>query len=169
MRTVYLAGPIRGLTMKEAVGWRRFARERIEAITDPWSSLQPYKVIDPTADWNPGCDLMESNVVLKDELQGDARFRAGNTFDQEFARDRVDVTSCDYLLANFFNAKAFSIFSVMEVAWAFQASRHVILVIGCDTFGDLSKVYDHPALKKCASFIAEDLTEAIAYLFRRTR
>ena len=154
MKTIYLAGPVRGLSFKDARGWRVSFAGRLAALVDRAGQMA-YRTVDPTATWVP---------PRSEEYDRPYRYPVGHSFAQEFARDRADVLSCDYLLANFYNADAVSVFSVMEAAWAYQAGRHVVLVLGTEK---QIQPHDHPALRHCASVVVDSLDDAVDYFRRR--
>src|SRR5687768_11674370 len=101
-RSVYLCGPVTGMTLESASDWRKYVRGNLD---------DRIIVLDPMRDT---VDLAETPVgVVADAVQL-ARLWHGKSIT---ARDRMDVGSCDVVLANFLGAQQISIGSVGEIFW----------------------------------------------------
>ena len=80
--TVYLAGPITGLSFADAIGWREEATEELTALG--------YEVFSP----------MREKFHLKEEF-GDAPLpHTHHSFADPFPRDVLDIRRSDFVLCN---------------------------------------------------------------------
>lgn len=114
--TVYLAGPVSGLTFRQANGWR--AKVRLALLPDI-ESLNPLRGFKPPA----GEEEKLGNGYKHVPMATDAAI---------FRRDHLDATRCSLLFANFLTAPRVSIFSIAEVAWAYDRGIPVVLAIEPD-------------------------------------
>lgn len=138
MRTVYLAGPISGLTHDECTDWRgKFRRLLIQGISilSPMrgkSDLRGVGTID-------GCyeDTLLSNTSAV------------------MARDFGDCSNCDIIVANLLGAKTPSFGTTMEIAWGFALRTPVVLVM--EPEGNL---HAHPMIEYAAGYRVGTLEEA---------
>jgi nucleoside 2-deoxyribosyltransferase len=73
-------------------------------------------------------------------------------------RDHWMVINCDVCLVDLTGAKAVSIGCVMELAWAYDHSKHTILVMEADN------IHQHSFVKKAADIIFTESKEAYGYL-----
>jgi len=141
--TVYLAGPIGGLTYGGATDWReeltrRFAEVGIEALS-PMRGKEHLSKLDVIPS--------SSSPTHKTPLSTP---RGINT------RDRWDATRCDVLLANFLGADKPSFGMVLEIGYAVGADplKPIILVMEPDN------VHRHAMVLDNAGYIVETLAEA---------
>lgn len=140
-RRVYLCGPITAADADDARTWRSYVR----------SQLEPTVVtIDPTRD---GAD-----PVVRAALPGSDRIRLDRTLHgkEVLDRDRMDLGTCDLVLANFLEAKRVSIGSVGEIFWA-DAFRKLVVVVR-EPEGN---PHDHDMLNSIASVVCFDLETAV--------
>ena len=137
---LYLCGPIRGLSFEEAKGWRRQLGERLRDY---------YTILDPLRD--------VFSFVAGSELARDIHDRLVDTTNV-FRRDLYDVHRCDVLLCNLEGAKRVSIFSVMELGWAFQAGKFTITVLPDDN------CHEHFCVRQASSLVVPCLSRAESYL-----
>lgn len=106
MRTVYLAGPISGLSFKGCTDWRAEVAEALGEIYI--RTLSPLR----------GKDYLASLPVLSGHGREYAHMGVLSTPRAVMTRDRFDATRCDVLFVNLLGAKQVSIGTVMEIAWA---------------------------------------------------
>lgn len=114
MSRVYLCGPITGLSYGEARnGWRKVVGEKIAPTIEVLSPMRQeghlseiQEIAHKPYEYNP---LSSSRGIV--------------------SKDYLDVKRSDIVIANFLGAKAISVGSVMEIAWAWAMRKDVILVI----------------------------------------
>ena len=137
---VYLAGPIRGLTVKASRDWREWAacelRESGITCLDPLRAKPWLKDDTLILDAYPAQALGSGPAIL--------------------TRDFFDVRRCDLVLAYLSGAAQVSIGTVMEIASAYTLGKPIVLVL---EKGDL---HDHAMLIATTPFITDDLDKALA-------
>ena len=144
-KSVYLAGPIGGLTFKDAVSWRQLAVQAFSDVDGPVEILgmSPLRYKD---------FLDEEGVLhVTDDYPHVLCGQRGIT-----TRDFYDVRTCDVLFVNFLGAKSVSIGTSMEIAVAHQTRTPIVVAI--ENTGNL---HDHPILRECIDFRVDTLEEAI--------
>lgn len=105
--TVYLAGPIGGLSWDEAHGWREAAPKLIA----------PCKVISPMRDMD-GVSLRTSCFTTDGREQAVEMDRI--PFHKLFQRDYMDAHTCDAMLINMIGSKTRSVGTICEIAWGYR-------------------------------------------------
>jgi len=78
-------------------------------------------------------------------------------------RDKWMTKKADIVFANFLGAERVSIGSVMELAWAYDHGKHVVLAMEEDN------VHRHAFVMQCADIIYSDYQESLDYLISLTR
>lgn len=144
--TVYLCGPIAGLTLDDAANWRKQTAQSL------WSC--GFDTIDPL---ESKYDLPTGNQPL-DDYYNIAGWRANELYQ----RDLYSVRGSDIVLANLAAAERVSIGSVSEIAIAAELRKYVVLVLGPN-----DQVHRHPFVMCAASVILDSLDAAIEYIDRR--
>lgn len=140
--TVYLAGPIAGLSYGDATDWRAYARERLAALNV--AGLSP---------------MRGKTYLAREQKIGDSyETHPMSTRRAIITRDRFDVMRCDALLVNLLDAQTVSIGTVMEVAWADAFRKPVVLV---DVDGS---IHDHAFIREIAGYVVPTLDAAISIL-----
>jgi nucleoside 2-deoxyribosyltransferase len=142
--TVYLCGPIGGLTFREANTWRQIAKYNLEP---------QMKVLNPLRDME-GTGLK----CYGDPLNGDGEGIA--PFDDRFLRDYADVMGCDAVLANFHGARRKSIGSAVELGWAFQRGIHVVTVM------PKGNINEDIFLERCMGIRVDTLFEGVEWIHK---
>jgi nucleoside 2-deoxyribosyltransferase len=147
-KSVYLAGPITGLTYGQADEWRGYAR----GVLDGWciDGFSPMRA--------QGEDL--SNMGVLQDVAPEAYDGAGNPMLTEkavFGRDHWDVKTCDLVLVNMLNAQEKSGGTFFEIAWAFAYHKPIVLVM--EPNGNPN---DHTFVRQSATFRVEDLDVGLA-------
>lgn len=100
----------------------------------------------------------------KDVLRTESKFRAADyrypvtTNHAIFGRDRWMVGQADVVYANLLGAPIVSIGSVMELAWASAARKHVVLCM------EEQNVHRHAFVLEAADVVWTDEREALRYL-----
>lgn len=141
MSSVYLAGPIRGLTYKQSSGWR----ERAAAFLTKHSivALSPLRYNKTIVGSGPINDSDEAHPLTSED---------GIT-----ARDRMDVMRCDVILANFLGATQASCGTPIEFGWADILRKPVIMVMEPD-----GNPFDHGMMRAIAGYRVASLEEGLA-------
>ena len=138
---VYLCGPITGGTVSEAKDWREYVRGRLAS---------DLIAVDPTRD---SMDLARRSRIQSDPVASLQRLLHGKEI---VARDRMDVSSCDMLLAHFMGSKEVSIGSVGEIFWADSYRKPIIVVRENE-----GNPHDHDMINTLACGIYNDLAAAV--------
>lgn len=141
--TVYLAGPISGLRQAQALTWRVWAKTDLEATGR-------YHCIDPMR----GHDSRKAEEALRAD---------GHNWPYGpkavFMRDRHDVRRSQVLLVNLLGASRVSLFTMMEMAWAYDQDAFILTVMENE-----GNVHEHLAVREASSLIVPTLDDAIHYL-----
>jgi nucleoside 2-deoxyribosyltransferase len=139
---VYLARPITGCTYEEVVAYY------VETI----ALLRGFgfEVLFPMC----GKNYLRSETVFKSE----GYVQPLSTNRAIVGRDRWMVKQSDIVLANLSGSRQVSIGTVCELAWAFDAGKHVLVVM------ELGNVHEHAFVLEFADAIFETVDEALAYL-----
>jgi hypothetical protein len=144
-KSVYLSGPISGLSYDEARhGWREYVATRLaEAGIDSLSpmrskqhlaKLEMANCLDPLGD--PGSILSCSRGIM--------------------TRDRFDTTTCDLVFANLLGTSIISIGTAMEIAWADLIRTPIVCVMEPE-----GNMHDHCMIREAIGFRCATLDEAI--------
>jgi nucleoside 2-deoxyribosyltransferase len=143
-KTVYLAGPITGLTYAGCTDWRFravevLAKHGIKGLSPMRgkSFLANLKSISGT-----GEEYKDMGVLA--------------TQKSVVARDRLDTTTSNIVLMNMLGAERVSIGTMIEAGWADASRVPIILVI------EPTNLHHHMMLREIAGFVVETLDEALA-------
>ncbi len=140
MKTVYLAGPIRGLSYDGCNDWREYAKEKLK-------------------EWGiAGVSPMRAKEFLRTEkIMDDRHYDHVITCPTGITtRDRFDTTSCDILLANFLGAQKISIGTMIEYGWADSARKPIITVMEKE-----GNPHQHSMVEELTGFRVETLDEGL--------
>lgn len=155
--SVYLSGPITGLTYEDARnGWRfDFAAQLKPGIT----------VLSPMR--HEG-HLAELKGEL-DQIYPEHPFSTGKML---VAKDKLDIERCEVMVVNLLGAKKVSIGTVMEIGMAYQLGKTIVLVMedkgtvlypGRDMYDEWgSNVHEHPFVTEPAAVRVNNLDAAVA-------
>jgi hypothetical protein len=139
MKTVYLAGPITGCTYTGCTDWRTHVSDLL--------ALADITALDP----------MRGKQFLTDETS------VGNNYQHPLGtprgimtRDHWDCTRCNVLLVNLLGATRVSIGTVMEIAWAWDSSIPVVVVMESE-----GNPHDHAMIQEATGFRVSTLDEAV--------
>jgi nucleoside 2-deoxyribosyltransferase len=142
MQSVYLAGPITGLTYGGCVDWREhaikeLARDNIQGISPMRAKefLKNHVTIEDTPD-------------LEDQVLSSQR--------GIYARDKFDCHRADLLIVNMLDAKKVSIGTVMEIAWAAAINTPIVLVME-----EIGNIHQHMMLAEACPFRVTNLRDAL--------
>jgi hypothetical protein len=142
--TVYLAGPITGLTYDGAEDWRAFAKEELKKFDI--KGLSPLRAKD----------YLRSMGELTADFVGYERFGSLSIPRGIMTRDRYDATHCDVLLVNLLGATRVSIGTMMEIAWADLCRTPIVCAIE-----PTGNVHEHGMVTEAIGFRVPTLEEAL--------
>jgi len=143
MKTIYLAGPISGLTFEEASIWRK--------IITPALELLGYEVFNPLT----GKEFLIGKGIIGADTSQNLNVLAHH--DVIYNVDMFRVRQSDILLINFHNCKIVSIGTVAEINLAHETNKLVIMVM------DENNIHNHPFITQ-RSIVLKTMEEAVAVL-----
>jgi len=144
MQTVYLAGPITGLSFEGATDWRDFAIK--ELAKGGIKGLSPMR----------GKDFLKGIQEFSAQCHTEGALNALASPRGIMTRDRFDATRCDVLLVNLLGAKSVSIGTVMEIAWADAVRTPIVCAIE-----PTGNVHEHAMIDQALGYRVPTLDEAI--------
>ena len=137
--SVYLVGPITGLSFEGCTDWREFIKEQLAPDIECYSPLRSKQYL-----------LQETFV------QDSYDDYVLSTQRGIYTRDMYDCRNRDLLLVNFLGAQKVSIGSVMEIAWGTAFNKPVVLVIE-----KKSNIHDHAMIREACPMRVETLEDAM--------
>lgn len=140
MPSLYLAGPMLGLTSAECGDWRAKVTLALKPEIDCFSPMRGKEY------------LLDLPIGRPEHPNGTL-----TTPQALVARDRHDCTTCDAVLFNLLDAKEPSIGTSFEFAWADFTRRPSIVIIQ-----PKGNPMDHPFIRATGNFFVETLEEGIA-------
>lgn len=141
--TIYLAGPISGLTYGESTTWRENFAEDVYPAIQCFSPMR-YK------------SYLDVGGVIKDQYD-QATTGPLSTQKGIMTRDFFDCTRADLIVANLLDSKKVSIGTCMEMAWAFSKFTPVIAIME-----DEGNPHDHAMIRETIGFRVNNVAEAIS-------
>lgn len=144
MKTVYLAGPISGLSYRGCTEWRHAAAADLQA--HGIAALSPMR----------GKEYLSHLEAISSDGRDYAHLGVLALPRGVMTRDRFDALRCDVLLVNLLGARHVSIGTVMEIAWA-DARRTPIVCAMEDT----GNPHEHMMISEALGFRTPTLTEAL--------
>ncbi|WP_439398665.1 nucleoside 2-deoxyribosyltransferase [Bradyrhizobium sp. PMVTL-01] len=142
--TVYLAGPITGLTYDSATDWRATAKQKLNDVGI--RSLSPLRAQEH----------LRHVGVLTPDCAGYGEMSALTTPRGIFIRDRFDATTCNAIIVNLLGAERVSQGSICEISWAHWCRIPVVAVM--ERQGNL---HDHIMVTEQIDFRVTSLDDAI--------
>ena len=142
--TVYLAGPIAGLSFKGCTDWRNYASEQL--------ALAGIKGVSPMR----AKDYLSHLTNISETGEEYEHLGHFSTSRAVYTRDRFDCMRCDVLLINLVGAERVSIGTMFEAAWA--DSRGTPIVCAMEENGNL---HSHMMLSEMIGFRVPTLDEAL--------
>jgi len=144
MKTVYLAGPISGLSFAGASDWRRQVREDLaKSGIDAFSPMR----------WK---DYLAKFDVLSGHGREYMHISPLSAPRGVMTRDRFDATRCDVLFVNLLGATQVSIGTVMEIAWADLSRTPIVCCIEKE-----GNPHDHMMVSEAIGFRVHSLEDGI--------
>lgn len=144
MKTVYLAGPIAGLSYRGCTDWRHTAA----------ADLHPHGIaaLSPLR----GKEYLAHLESISSDGKEYAHLGVLATPRGVMTRDRFDAMRCDVLLVNLLGAKKVSIGTVMEIAWADARRTPIVCAIE-----DTGNPHEHMMISEALGFRVTTLAEAL--------
>jgi hypothetical protein len=140
MKTVYLAGPITGLSYEGCTDWREYAIKKLKG----WG----IKGVSPMRGKNYLLEEISVKDAYSEKVLSCSR---GITI-----RDRYDSTNCNVLLANLLGAKKVSIGTMIEYGWGDSARAPIITVMEKE-----GNPHEHAMIRELTGFRVETLDEGL--------
>lgn len=150
-KTVYLAGPISGLSYGEATGWRQEVRDQLlRSGIKAASPLRAKVYIREATEIDQASPAIDENDMDAPAVQAMSNSRGITT------RDRFDCLNCDVLFVNLLGTERVSIGTVMEIAWADALRKPIVIVM--EPEGNL---HDHAMIRECVGFRVPTIREGV--------
>lgn len=143
--SVYLSGPISGLTYQQATGWRHLAKEYLGSN---------FRIMSPL---RAKIYLMDIGVLYADNSTVYGSISPLSTQRGVMTRDHMDTTKADVILAYLLDSPSPSIGTAMEIAWAWDHRIPIVAVLPDD---EHLGAYNHPMLLEAIDFRTTSLDEA---------
>lgn len=145
MASVYLAGPITGLSYEAARhGWRPEFAGYLNLSIKPLSPMRQEghlaeikKIAAHGYEHNP---LSSSRGII--------------------AKDLLDIERCDLVVVNVFGAKKVSVGTVWEMGYAKKCGKPIVLIIEAKGTGPSDNPHDHLFMTETADFTCHSVKEA---------
>lgn len=150
-KSVYLAGPISGLTYGEATDWRIKTTQELGDCGI--RCLSPLRA---------EVHLRNHEGLLNDCQTSDEHLKAGgqvlamSTPRGVVARDKFDCTRCSVILLNLLDSKKVSIGSMIEVGWANANDIPIVLIME-----DEGNCHEHAFVRESCAFRTPHISEAV--------
>ena len=139
-KSVYLVGPITGLSYDGATDWRQYAKSFLSHRNI--AALNPMR----------GKDYLLQETSIEDKYDKHVM----STSRGIMTRDYFDCMNAGVILANFLGAKKASIGSAMECAWAYV--NHTPLIVCMEESGN---PHDHAMIREATGYRVESLDEGL--------
>ena len=137
--SVYLAGPITGLSYEGTTDWRQSVKDQLEPDIAAFSPMRAkHYLLGKTTI----ADTHDEYVL--------------STQRGIYTRDMNDCRNRDALLVNLLGAKTVSIGTVMEIAWGAAFNKPIIVVMERN-----GNIHEHAMLREACPLRVETLEEAI--------
>lgn len=150
---IYLVRPISGCSFEQVINYYEETTEILNEVGNQTLHAMMGKHTFKDEDGNPKMGWFRASDY-EDPVSTDRAI---------IGRDRWMTKKADIIYANFLDAERVSIGSVMELAWAFDYSKHVVLTM------QKSTIHDHAFIKQCADVIFPSHQESLDYLIQLTR
>lgn len=144
MSKVYLAGPITGLSYSGCTDWRAVAKD--ELAKSGIGGLSPMR----------GKEYLAHLETISGTGEEYAHLGVLSNSRGIMTRDRFDATRCDVLLVNLLGAKAVSIGTVMEIAWADLSRIPIVCAIE-----EKGNPHEHMMVTEALGYRVPSLDEAL--------
>ena len=148
--SIYLAGPITGLSYGKITEWRNDVAKAFAPDIECFSPLR-------------GKDYLAQETSTKDQYNEYIMSSQRGIL----ARDHYDATKRDLLFVNLLHAQRVSIGTVMEIAWAHEARVPIILCMAADVLDQdgvsigVKNPHDHSMIREACPLRVETVKEGI--------
>ena len=150
-RTVYLAGPISGVSYAGCTDWRKaIIADLATAGIKGLSPMRGKEYLSHVEEFTSDGDKYAT-------AHGVSRVMSTNR--GIMTRDRFDATRCDALLVNFLGAPRVSIGTVMEIAWADAHRTPIVCAMEAE-----GNPHEHGMIFEAIGFRVPTLAEAVDVL-----
>lgn len=137
--SVYLAGPITGLSFDSCTDWRKEVRQQLEPEIIAYSPLRS-----------------KTYLVGETSLADSYDRHVLSTQRGIYTRDMYDCRTRDLIFVNFLGAQRVSIGTVMEIAWAAAFHKPVVLVMEKE-----NNIHEHSMIREASPLRTDNLEEGI--------
>lgn len=144
--TIYLAGPMSGLTWRQALEWRR---ECEAELSSRWRLINPVRAQVPEENMD---DVIPYSTQLNTE-----KVDIEVTATAITAQDEFYIDQSDWILANFLFAPKVSIGTVWELGYGWRARKKIYSII------EPGSEHDHPFVRRRSHVFTPDLPDAIRF------
>jgi nucleoside 2-deoxyribosyltransferase len=136
--SVYLAGPITGLSFEGCTDWRDFVKDQLAPEITCFSPLRAKH-------------YLAQQTTLQDQYDQYIL----STQRGIYTRDFHDCRTKDLIFVNFLGATKVSIGTVMEIAWAAAFNKPVVLVM------EKQGIHEHAMLREACPMRTDTMEEAL--------
>lgn len=140
--SIYLAGPITGLSYKESTQWRNDFKNAVYPQIECFSPMR-FK------------SYLSSEKVILDAYD-QVTYSPLSTQRGVMTRDFFDCTRADIVVMNLLNTTKPSLGTVMEAAWTYQARIPLVAIMEKE-----GNPHDHGLIREAIGFRVETIEEAI--------
>ena len=141
LKTVYLAGPITGLSYDDARnGWRHKLSLLLPSHIKPVSPMRGKDFLRGEVDLDGSPEMYTQHVMA--------------TKKGIVCRDRNDVMTCDAMVANFVGYDRVSIGTCIEFGWADAFRKPIVMII------EEGNLHNHAMLDHLAGYVCQELEQA---------
>lgn len=137
--SIYLAGPITGLSYEGALDWREQVKKQLEPEIDCFSPLRAKH-------------YLQGQTSLADQYTEYVLSSQRGIY----ARDKGDCMRCDLLFVNLLGAQKVSIGTIMEISWGALLNKHIVLIMEKE-----GNVHEHAMVREACPFRVETLEEGV--------
>jgi len=144
-KTVYLAGPIDGLSYAEGIEWRQHAQKDL--------AVHGIKGMSPQRGKGYIADFAEIAGEMDFSKQEGLTDNPMSTSRGILARDKFDALNCSVLFVSFLGATRVSTGTIMEIAWAYQLNKPIVVVVEDDD----TLHRNHPMLRETFDYVVNNI------------
>lgn len=144
--TIYLAGPMTGLTWRQALAWRK---ECEAELSSRWRLINPVRA---------QVDEDDMDDEIPNITQGDATLLdLWMTATAITTQDEFYIDQSDWMLCHFLGAQKASIGTIWEMGYGWHAGKKIVSVL------DPGSVHDHPFVRRRSHVFTPSLSDTIAF------
>lgn len=144
MKTVYLAGPISGLSYGGCTDWREFASNNLQKVGIVGFSPMRAK------------DYLAGLKTISSTGEDYAHMSVMSTSRGVITRDRYDSQHCDLVLVNLLGAERVSIGTMIELGWADSVRTPIVCAIE-----PKGNIHEHMMVSELIGYRVPTLEEAL--------